>query len=104
MLDALKNWQLVREAGGALDRPAAASFTHVSPAAAAVAGAVDDVTGELYRVAPTWWAPSPAPICGPATPTRSPPTATSPLSRTQIDVELAELLTRVACDGLVAPG
>jgi phosphoribosylaminoimidazolecarboxamide formyltransferase/IMP cyclohydrolase len=94
MLDALKN---------ALDRPAAASFTHVSPAAAAVAGAVDDVTGELYRVAPTWWAPSPAPICGPATPTRSPPTPTSPLSRTQID-ELAELLTRVACDGLVAPG
>jgi hypothetical protein len=58
MLDALKSWQLVRETGSALDRPAAASFTHVSPAAAAVAGAVDDITGELALPSrPTWWAP-----------------------------------------------
>ncbi len=35
-LDALNSWQLVRELREALDRPAAASFKHVSPAGAAV--------------------------------------------------------------------
>ena len=37
LLDALSGWQLVREAAGALGRPAAASFKHVSPAGAALA-------------------------------------------------------------------
>ncbi|MEV6957533.1 hypothetical protein [Streptomyces sp. NPDC051183] len=48
MLDALNSWQLVLEASRVLSRPAAASFKHVSPAGAAVAGPVDDVTAELY--------------------------------------------------------
>ncbi|NEC89909.1 hypothetical protein [Streptomyces sp. SID12501] len=50
MLDALNSWQLVLEAARALHRPAAASFKHVSPADAAVAGPVDDVTAELYSI------------------------------------------------------
>jgi phosphoribosylaminoimidazolecarboxamide formyltransferase/IMP cyclohydrolase len=50
MLDALSGWQLVREARRALGRPAAASFKHVSPAGAALAGPLDDVTAELYGV------------------------------------------------------
>jgi AICAR transformylase/IMP cyclohydrolase PurH len=48
LLDALNGWQLVSEAARALNRPAAASFKHVSPAGAAVAGPVDDVTAGLY--------------------------------------------------------
>ncbi|RPF31390.1 hypothetical protein [Streptomyces sp. TLI_185] len=50
LLDALNGWQLVREASWSLGRPAAASFKHVSPAGAAVAGLVDDVTAELHGV------------------------------------------------------
>ena len=50
MLDALNGWQLVLEASRALNRPAATSFKHVSPAGAAVAGPVDDVTAELYGI------------------------------------------------------
>ena len=43
-------WQLVSEASQALNRPSAASFKHVSPAGAAVAGPVDEVTAELNGV------------------------------------------------------
>ncbi|MGB0766713.1 MAG: phosphoribosylaminoimidazolecarboxamide formyltransferase [Phycisphaeraceae bacterium] len=38
-LDGLRGWELVRDLKAATDRPAAASFKHVSPAGAAVAGA-----------------------------------------------------------------
>ena len=47
ILDALRGWQLVRELEGALNKPAAASFKHVSPAGAAVAGEL----GERFRQA-----------------------------------------------------
>src|SRR5437764_14375313 len=50
LLDALNGWQLVREASRCLGRPAAASFKHVSPAGAAVAGPVDEVTAQLHGV------------------------------------------------------
>jgi AICAR transformylase/IMP cyclohydrolase PurH len=48
LLDALNGWQLVHEASQARGKPAAASFKHVSPAGAAVAGPVDEVMAELY--------------------------------------------------------
>jgi len=41
-LDALGAWQLVRELKAATGKPGAASFKHVSPAGAAVAGVVSD--------------------------------------------------------------
>lgn len=44
-LDALGSWQLVRELRAATGKPAAASFKHVSPAGAAVAGELP----ETYR-------------------------------------------------------
>jgi AICAR transformylase/IMP cyclohydrolase PurH len=53
MLDALNGWQLVREASHSLGRPAAASFKHVSPSGAAVAGPVDEVTAEPHGVPQT---------------------------------------------------
>jgi AICAR transformylase/IMP cyclohydrolase PurH len=52
LLDALNAWPLVREAAAALDRPAAASFKHVSPAGAAVAGPIDAVMAETWAAGP----------------------------------------------------
>lgn len=40
ILDALTGWQLVRELADVTGKPAAASFKHVSPAGAAVAGPI----------------------------------------------------------------
>ncbi len=42
VLDALRGWQLVRDLRAAVRKPAAASFKHVSPAGAAVAGPLSD--------------------------------------------------------------
>lgn len=53
ILDALNAWQLVRDARTAFDRPVAASFKHVSPAGAAIAGPLDDVMADTYRLDPS---------------------------------------------------
>lgn len=49
-LDALNAYALVREADAVTGRPAAASFKHVSPAGAAVAGAVDATARESWKL------------------------------------------------------
>lgn len=49
-LDALNAFALVREADEASGLPAAASFKHVSPAGAALAGPIDEVAAETWRV------------------------------------------------------
>ncbi|HVT71401.1 MAG TPA: hypothetical protein VHF26_26890 [Trebonia sp.] len=49
-LDALSAFALVREADEAAGRPAAASFKHVSPAGAALAGRIDPAAAALWRV------------------------------------------------------
>lgn len=49
-LDALNAFELVREADRATGRPAAASFKHVSPAGAALAGSIDATTAAAWRV------------------------------------------------------
>lgn len=104
MLDALNGWQLVQEASRALNRPAAASFKHVSPAGVAVAGPVDDVTAELYGVDRT--------RVGALTSAYLRARDADPKSSYgdfvavshPVDTELAELLTRMVCDGIIAPG
>lgn len=104
MLDALNSWQLVREASRALHRPAAASFKHVSPAGAAVAGPVDDVTAGLHGIDRAG--------VGPLTSAYLRARDADPKSSYgdfaavshPVDTELAELLTTVVCDGVIAPG
>ncbi|MFI7147915.1 phosphoribosylaminoimidazolecarboxamide formyltransferase [Nonomuraea sp. NPDC050022] len=104
MLDALNSWQLVSEASNALDRPAAASFKHVSPAGAAVAGPVDEVTAELNGVDRA--------AVGALTSAYLRARDADPKSSygdfvavsQPVDAELAELLTRLVCDGVIAPG
>ncbi len=50
VLDALGSWALVRDLRAALDRPAAASFKHVSPAGAAVAEPLSQIEARAYFV------------------------------------------------------
>ncbi|WP_255552686.1 hypothetical protein [Frankia sp. AgB1.8] len=104
MLDALGGWQLVREAAEALGRPAAASFKHVSPAGAALAGTLDATMTETYGLGR-------APV-GALTSAYVRARDTDPKSSygdfaavsAPVDAELAELLRRLVCDGIVAPG
>ncbi|GAB3424252.1 phosphoribosylaminoimidazolecarboxamide formyltransferase [Flindersiella endophytica] len=102
LLDALNGWQLVREAAHALGIPAAASFKHVSPAGTALAGPIDDVTAELYGVADPGDLASAYLRARDADP-RSSFGDFAAVSH-PVDAELAELLTTVVCDGIVAPG
>lgn len=104
MLDALNGWQLVSEAGRALNRPAAASFKHVSPAGAAVAGPVDEVTAALYDVDRTHvGALTSAYLRARDADPKSSYGDFAAVSH-PVDAELAQLLTRVVCDGVIAPG
>jgi phosphoribosylaminoimidazolecarboxamide formyltransferase / IMP cyclohydrolase len=103
LLDGLSGWQLVREASAAVGLPAAASVKHVSPAGAAVAGSLDEVTRE------TWGLDASA---GPLTSAYARARDADPKSSFgdmiavsgPVDAELAELLRRVVADGIVAPG
>ena len=103
MLDALNGWQLVQEASRTLGRPAAASFKHVSPSGAAVAGRIDEVIAGLYGV-----------DCGNVESATSaylrardadPKSSYGDLAAvsTPVGVELSEILGRIVCDGIIAP-
>ncbi|WP_327288072.1 phosphoribosylaminoimidazolecarboxamide formyltransferase [Streptomyces sp. NBC_01198] len=103
LLDALSGWQLVRDAAGALGRPAAASFKHVSPAGAALAGPLDATTAALYGAdldgGPLTSAYVRARDADPKSSYGDFAAVSHP-----VDEELAALLARVVCDGIVAPG
>ena len=104
MLDALNGWQLVQQASQDLGRPAAASFKHVSPAGAAVAGPVDQVTAELYRVAGDCVsAVTSAYLRARDADPKSSYGDFAAVSH-PVDAELCELLTGMVCDGIIAPG
>ncbi|WP_256449437.1 5-aminoimidazole-4-carboxamide ribonucleotide transformylase [Kutzneria sp. CA-103260] len=102
LLDALNAWQLVREASRALGRTVAASFKHVSPAGAALSGPIDQVTADLYGmddVGPVASAYLRARDADPKCSYGDFAAVSAP-----VDAELAELLSAVVCDGIVAPG
>jgi len=104
MLDALNAWQLVREAGLLLGRPAAASFKHTSPAGAAVAGPVDEAAAAPYGadadgitgIASAYLRARDA---DPKSSYGDFAAVSSP-----VDADLARLLAGVVCDGIIAPG
>jgi phosphoribosylaminoimidazolecarboxamide formyltransferase/IMP cyclohydrolase len=102
MLDALNAWQLVREASRALGRTVAASFKHVSPAGAALSGPIDEVTADLYGMADV------GPVAAAYLRARDADPKSSygdfAAVSAPVDAELAELLSAVVCDGVVAPG
>jgi phosphoribosylaminoimidazolecarboxamide formyltransferase / IMP cyclohydrolase len=103
-LDALNAFELVREADDATGRPAAASFKHVSPAGAALSGAVDATAARTWRVeeAPHGGLLSAYVRARDADP-RSSFGDVVALSRS-VDLETAEFLRSVICDAVIAPG
>ena len=102
LLDALNGWQLVQEASRLLDRPAAASFKHVSPAGAAVSGPLDEVISAQHRVTSVSAVASAYLRARDADP-KSSYGDFAALSH-PVDTDLAELLTGLVCDGIIAPG
>lgn len=104
LLDALGAWQLVHTAAETLGRPAAASFKHVSPAGAALAGALDPTMTETYGLTPaTVGAVTSAYVRARDTDPRSSYGDFAAVSA-PVDAELAQLLRGLVCDGIVAPG
>lgn len=103
LLDALSGWQLVREAAAALGRPAAASFKHVSPAGAALAGPLDAATAALYRTGVDAGPLASAYVRARDADPKSSYGDFAAVSH-PVDAELAELLGQVVSDGIVAPG
>jgi len=103
-LDALNAFALVSEVDALTGRAAAASFKHVSPAGAAVAGLVDETTVE------TWGVPavSDDSLLAAYVRARDADPKSSfgdvvALSR-PVDVQTAEFLRTVICDAVIAPG
>lgn len=104
LLDAANAWQLVREAERTLGLPAAASFKHVSPAGAAVAGPVDEAAARPYGLDPaTVGALTSAYVRARDADPKSSYGDFVAVSH-EVDAELAALLSRVVSDGIVAPG
>lgn len=104
ILDALNAWQLVGDTRAVFDRPAAAAFKHVSPAGAAIAGPLDGVMARTYRLDPS--------ATGPLTSAYARARDADPRASygdfvavsDPVDAELVELLRRLVCDGIIAPG
>ncbi|WP_141396632.1 5-aminoimidazole-4-carboxamide ribonucleotide transformylase [Microbacterium gorillae] len=102
LLDALNAAALVREADELTGRPAAASFKHVSPAGAAVAGVVDATAAD------DWGTGGDEDLCSAYLRARDADPKSSfgdvvALSR-PVDATTAEFLRSVICDALIAPG
>jgi phosphoribosylaminoimidazolecarboxamide formyltransferase/IMP cyclohydrolase len=103
-LDALNAFELVREADEAAGAPAAASFKHVSPAGAALAGVVDATAARTWRVDQT----SDGGLLSAYVRARDADPKSSfgdvvALSR-PVDAATAAFLRTVICDGLITPG
>ncbi|QDU70368.1 phosphoribosylaminoimidazolecarboxamide formyltransferase [Mucisphaera calidilacus] len=105
ILDALRGWQLVRELAQTTGKPAAASYKHVSPAGAAVAGPLSEVfcAGHLIDDGPNL-----SPIASAYAKARSSDRSASfgdfvALSQ-PADASLARLLKPEVSDGIIAPG
>jgi phosphoribosylaminoimidazolecarboxamide formyltransferase / IMP cyclohydrolase len=103
-LDALNGLQLVREADEATGRPAAASFKHVSPAGAALAGVVDATAALIWRAGGV----DDGSLLSAYVRARDADPRSSfgdvvALSR-PVDLATAEFLRTVICDAVIAPG
>jgi hypothetical protein len=103
-LDALNAFELVREADAATGKPAAASFKHVSPAGAALAGAVDATAARIWRVGETGdGGLLSAYVRARDADPKSSFGDVAALSR-PADLATAEFLRTVICDAVIAPG
>lgn len=104
ILDALRGWQLVRELKKSTGQPAAASFKHVSPAGAAVAGPLE----ESFCKAHFYDNPDMSPLATAYAKARSSDRVASfgdfiSVSDT-VDESLANIIKPEVSDGIIAPG
>jgi AICAR transformylase/IMP cyclohydrolase PurH len=104
MLDGLRGWQLARELQQSLQKPAAASMKHVSPAGAAVAG---ELSAEL-REAHLYGDQTLSPVASAYAKARSSDRQASfgdfiAVSE-PVDASLAQLIKPEVSDGIIAPG
>ena len=104
ILDGLRGWQLVRELKHSTGQPAAASFKHVSPAGAAVAGPLT----EEFRQAHFYDDIEMSPLATAYAKARSSDRAASfgdfiSVSDT-VDESLARIIKPEVSDGIIAPG
>jgi phosphoribosylaminoimidazolecarboxamide formyltransferase / IMP cyclohydrolase len=104
ILDALRGWQLVRELARSTGQPAAASFKHVSPAGAAVAGPLTDD----FRKAHFYSDEDMSPLATAYAKARSSDRVASfgdfiSVSGT-VDESLARIIKPEVSDGIIAPG
>ena len=104
VLDALRGWRLVRELKASLNKPAAASFKHVSPAGAAVAGELS----ETFRKA--FFIPADAELSPLATAYAKARSSDRVASfgdfvavSDRVDATLAQLIKPEVSDGIIAP-
>jgi phosphoribosylaminoimidazolecarboxamide formyltransferase / IMP cyclohydrolase len=104
-LDALNAFELVREADEATGAPAAASFKHVSPAGAALAGPVDATAARIWSLdgVPDDGGLLSAYIRARDADPKSSFGDVAALSR-PVDRATAEFLRTVICDAVIAPG
>ncbi|WBQ07557.1 5-aminoimidazole-4-carboxamide ribonucleotide transformylase [Kribbella sp. CA-293567] len=102
VLDAANAWQLVREARHAFGVPAATSFKHVSPAGAALAGPLDETIRTTYAVGTT----SPVTSAYLRARDADPKSSYGDFVAVShpVDRDLADVLRRLTCDGIIAPG
>ena len=103
-LDALNAFALASEADALTGRAASASFKHVSPAGAALAGEIDETTAETWGVS----VPASDSLLAAYLRARDADPKSSfgdvvALSR-PVDRETAEFLRTVICDAVIAPG
>ncbi len=103
VLDGLRGWQLVRDMKAATGKASAASFKHVSPAGAAVAGELSETFRQAFFIDAT----DLSPIATAYAKVRSSDRVASfgdfvSVSET-VDASLAGLLKREVSDGIIAP-
>ncbi len=103
LLDAVNGWQLVREASAATGTVAAASFKHVSPAGAALAGDLDSAALQAWGLDGQPGALASAYVRARDADPKSSFGDVIAVSA-PVDSELAGFLGRVVADGIVAPG
>ena len=104
LLDALNAWQLVRELKQATGFPAAASFKHVSPAGAAIAGPLSERLRQVYFVGKLELSPLATAYARARGADRISSFGDWAALSDVVDVSTAKLIRKEVSDGVIAPG
>lgn len=104
VLDALRGWQLVRELREATGKAGAASYKHVSPAGAAVAGELSDVFRRAYDVPGHELSPVAQAYAKARSSDRVASFGDFIAVSERVDASLAQLIKPEVSDGIIAPG